>query len=242
MSPNGITAILWDYDGTLVDTMQKNMAVTKIIIQEITGKDPLSFPALSSPENYAKAQLGVLNWREMYRREYQLKETQIDEAAILWPKYQIQDVTPCLPFAGIEKTLASLREFQQGIFSQNSSVIIRETLKQIGMSPFFKSVVGYEEVTFANQKPSPLGLFLSIEALTNNQPGTVFYIGDLETDILCAQNAKRHFQENGIDIDVISVAIHHQNGKLIENWQAKPDYHLTDITDLPDIIKQVEEN
>lgn len=239
MITNGITAILWDYDGTLVDTMHKNLKVTKTIIREITGKDPLSFNALTSISNYEQANFRALNWREMYQREYGINESQTDQAGLLWTKYQTEDSTPCPLFAGVEETLSSLNEFPQGIFSQNSKVIIRETLEQNCMSHFFDSIIGYEEVTFANQKPSPLGLFLLIKALTGNKPGTVFFIGDLETDILCAQNANREFQKNGADIEVVSVAIHHQNGALINGWQTKPDYQLTDITELTRIIEQV---
>ncbi len=239
MTANGVTAVLWDYDGTLVDTMHKNLVVTKIIIREITGKDPLSFPALTSLSNYEQANFRALNWREMYQNEYVLNETQTDQAGRLWTKYQTEDTTPCPVYAGVEETLSSLNGFPQGIFSQNSKKNIQETLEENGMSQFFDSIIGYEEVTFANQKPSPFGLFLSIKALTDNKPGTVFFIGDLETDILCAQNAHRKFRQNGADIAVVSVAIHHQNGELINGWQTKPDYQLTDITELPKIVEKV---
>ncbi len=238
MTASGITAIIWDYDGTLVDTMHKNLAVTKIIISEITGKDSSCFPALTSISNYEKANFRAMNWREMYKREYGLNEIQTDEAGRLWTTYQVKNDIECPPYMGIKETLSALNGYPQGIFSQNSRPLIQDWLERNGMVHFFDSIVGYEEVTFANQKPAPLGLFLSIEALTNNKPGTVFFIGDLETDILCAQNAYRKFKQNGADIKVISVAIHHQNGKLINEWKTKPDHHLTDITELLDIVEE----
>ena len=33
-----ILAVIWDYDGTLVDTGMKNLNVTRNIVKKITGK------------------------------------------------------------------------------------------------------------------------------------------------------------------------------------------------------------
>ena len=35
-TPSPVTAILWDFDGTLVDTRAKNMRVNRRIIEEVT--------------------------------------------------------------------------------------------------------------------------------------------------------------------------------------------------------------
>ena len=62
-----LDAILWDYDGTLADTMVKNLAVTRAVFQRL---DPalLNPPpeALSSLEAYRAANYRWKNWRELY--------------------------------------------------------------------------------------------------------------------------------------------------------------------------------
>ena len=79
MSNTKIKAIIWDYDGTLVDTRHKNLNVTKNIFESITETDVSEFPALRSLENYYLANRRASNWRELYRQEFNLTEKQIDK-------------------------------------------------------------------------------------------------------------------------------------------------------------------
>ena len=43
-----IKAIIWDYDGTLVDTHIKNLNVTRKIIEHITGKKPENIQSMNT--------------------------------------------------------------------------------------------------------------------------------------------------------------------------------------------------
>ena len=49
---NKVLAIIWDFDGTLVDTHHKNLNVTRRIIEQIKQKRADNFPVLISLENY----------------------------------------------------------------------------------------------------------------------------------------------------------------------------------------------
>jgi phosphoglycolate phosphatase-like HAD superfamily hydrolase len=52
--PNtNIRAIIWDYDGTLVDTRHKNLNVTRNIIESIIEAGVKEFSALRSVGNYS---------------------------------------------------------------------------------------------------------------------------------------------------------------------------------------------
>ena len=59
-----VAAVIWDYDGTLVDTRQKNLAVTREIVWEVLQKSFEEFPALATIENYEQANLASVNWRD----------------------------------------------------------------------------------------------------------------------------------------------------------------------------------
>ena len=69
-----ITAIIWDFDGTLVDTSRKNFNVAKQIIADLTGKEAESFPIFQSLETYNLANRSYKNCREMYKAEYGFSE------------------------------------------------------------------------------------------------------------------------------------------------------------------------
>ena len=63
-----VSAILWDYDGTLVDTINKNYAINKELFATIRPQVSESeWPlALSSLEAYKKASDQAVNWRDLY--------------------------------------------------------------------------------------------------------------------------------------------------------------------------------
>lgn len=231
-----ITAVIWDYDGTLVDTRLKNLNVTQKILQALTGKHPADFPALRSVEDYTRANSSAANWRELYKREFGLSETQIDEAGGMWTEYQLRDRTPTPFFDGISEVLSQLGALPQGIFSQNSQASISHALRGAGLSTHFRSIIGYEEVDIRKQKPDPAGLLMCLKDLGGPAQGLVFYIGDHETDAKCALNANRVFSERGLDIKVISITALYGSWEDDANWSIKANYRAASPGDIADII------
>ena len=116
-----IQAIIWDYDGTLVDTRQKNLNVTRRIVEKITGVDSSKFPALQTFENYDLVIKKSANWNELYKQEFAFSDEQIDSAGRSWTEYQLQDNTPTPFYDGIKEVITALRKFPNGIVSQSST-------------------------------------------------------------------------------------------------------------------------
>ena len=98
-------AVVWDYDGTLVDTCRRNWQVTRALIPAVSGRPLAAFPALASLETYVAADRRSANWRELYGREYGLSPEQVDEAGRLWTRYQLADETPTPFFDGVPAAL-----------------------------------------------------------------------------------------------------------------------------------------
>ena len=69
-------AILWDFDGTLVDSRQKNLSVNRQLIARVTGKPADFFPLLRSQEPFEAADARSKNWREFYRQDFGLSKTE----------------------------------------------------------------------------------------------------------------------------------------------------------------------
>lgn len=231
-----VQAIIWDYDGTLADTRHKNLNVTKRIVEQITGLNPIQYPALQSLSNYSLAISKMRNWRDLYKREFKLTDEQTDQAGNLWTEYQSADKTPVAVYQGITEVLKALGNMPHGIVSQNSHQIINEHLTDKGLVGHFQSVIGYEEVDFAKQKPQPDGLIKCIEELTGMKSGYVFYIGDHETDALCAANANQSFKDQKIEIEIISVGAFYGYSKDDESWTVKPRLKATRAEDILEII------
>ena len=234
-----ITAIIWDYDGTLVDTRVKNLNVTRKIINDLTGLDANSFSVLQSQENYDAANRRRPNWRELYRKEFDFPESMIDKAGRMWTTYQLDDNTEVDFYGGIKEIISKMREYPQGIVSQNSRNNIIRYLEKCGLHSFFKVVVGYEEVDIKKQKPEPDGLLACIEELTNSGPGCICYIGDHETDVQCAGAANRILQQKKAEIDIICIGACYDSGGDLSKWRVRPDFTATTVRDIADIIDQI---
>jgi HAD superfamily hydrolase (TIGR01549 family) len=239
VSNTNINAIIWDYDGTLVDTRHKNMNVTQKIIAHTTKMDAATYSALQSLENYHRANRRTSNWRELYRQEFKLTENQIDEAGRLWTAFQLDDDTEVAFYDGIEAVIHDLAEFPHGIVSQNSSSSIARYLEKKHIRPFFKHIVGYEEVDFKKQKPEPDGLLSCMGQLSALQPGYVCYIGDHETDALCVRAANRVLQKDHSEVKIISIGACYDNGDNTADWQVRPDFEAHRVEDILKIVDKI---
>ncbi|MCK4688678.1 MAG: hypothetical protein KAT41_00110, partial [Candidatus Marinimicrobia bacterium] len=54
-SNDAVKAIIWDYDGTIVNTKKKNYVVTQKIVRDFLKRELSEFWALQSYENYLNA-------------------------------------------------------------------------------------------------------------------------------------------------------------------------------------------
>lgn len=218
-----LNGIIWDYDGTLVDTRAKNLSVTKEILFQITGKDSRCFPALQSLKTYEAAIRNSANWRELYKQEFHFTDEQTDDAGKLWTEYQLKNNTIVSFYDGVSDVIKELG-IPQGIVSQNSHHIISEQLLENELIDYFETIIGYEEVDFKRQKPQPDGLIMCIEKLTKFKPGYILYIGDHETDSQCAFNANQIFKKNNTTITVISIGAFYGSDSDDSGWTFKPDF------------------
>ena len=231
-----IQAIIWDYDGTLVDTRRKNLNVTRRIVEKITGVDSNKFPALQTLENYGLVIKKSANWNELYKQEFAFTDEQIDSAGRSWTDYQLKDNTPTPFYDGIKEVISALRKFPNGIVSQNSQKSITRTLKDNNLLQYFGSIVGYEEVDLRKQKPEPDGLLMCVEKLTELTPGLVFYIGDHETDVKCVTNANDVLKKNESNVKIISIGALYCSDDEASDWSVKPDYEAKRAGDIIDMM------
>ena len=228
-------AIIWDYDGTLVDSRHRNLSVNRSIIEALIGRPWQDFTALHSIGHYDAAVARCTNWRDFYQREFGLREDMLESAGRMWTRCHLTDETPVVTFAGVPEALRALGHLPHGIVSQNSREIIEATLGPLGLGDSFEHVIGYEQVAPGRQKPAPDGLLDCLERMTRLGPGAAFYVGDHPTDAMCVSQARREMAARGLEMDVWSIAALY-GGESIEGWPEPPDFLARTPEDIVAIV------
>lgn len=236
-TPPPCHAVIWDFDGTLVDTRAKNLSVTREIITAITSQSPDAFDALASVASYQAATTRARNWRDLYASEFGFAEDYIDQAGALWTEYQRRDTTATPVIDGVADTLRALDHLPYGIVSQNARAIIASILGASQLEDHFQAIIGYEQVEMSAQKPAPDGLLLCIEQLTAFRLGYVFYVGDHETDTMCAARAKDELARRELPIEVVAIGTLYEE-ETIDSWSVTPDHVARRPEEIPPIIQR----
>jgi HAD superfamily hydrolase (TIGR01549 family) len=236
---NTLKAIVWDYDGTLVDTRRKNYKVTRAIVQVVTGRTPDEFAVLRTFASYWAATRRMINWRDLYATELGLSESETDLAGQFWTEYQLKDSTQVKVFDGLGFVLEMLDKFPQGIISMNSKENITQVMEKNGLAFYIDVIIGYEEVPFNQQKPAPQPLLSCLQQLINNDPGIILYIGDHKTDFECARNTNRELEKSGQQTRVFSVGAAYGYLKDDSRLSTKPDYWARQPEDILNIVEKM---
>lgn len=234
-----LTAIIWDFDGTLADTRKRNFNVVRRLLTDV-GRSPETMPCLASPDVYDRVNRGYSNWRELYVREFGFSEEETDRIGGLWSTYQDGDDTPIDVFDGIADALDALAHAAHGIVSQNARDFIARTLEAARLAHHFRRIVGYHDVHIQRQKPEPDGLLACLEQLTGFAPGQALYVGDHETDAHCARNAGGALRARGIAVEVLSVAACFVDHLDHRAWAVQPDFVARHPADLLEIVPQLQ--
>jgi HAD superfamily hydrolase (TIGR01549 family) len=232
-----LKAVIWDFDGTLADTRKRNLSVNRRIVEQVTGRPWQEVAALSSVEAYVAAWSRVGNWQELYTSAFGLTDQECATAAQRWAVFQLDDPTPVPLLNGIADTLEQLRRLPQAVVSQNERSTISQILRDNRVDHYFSAIVGYAEVPFDRQKPAPDGLLSALDIIGIEEPATVLYVGDHETDILCATNTNRDLVAIGRELRFLSVAALYLDGTNHLNWSIAPDYRVYSPSEIAQLVE-----
>ncbi len=193
---NGYRAILYDIDGTLLNTRDMNLYPLLRIIQEELGEtwtmeQVLKYTAYAGRQ--VMAELGIRDPETVYAR---------------WVRYVNEYPEPAALFPGLERVLPALHQagWIQAIASSKRKAQFDIDMAGKGILPYFATVV-LEEDTAAH-KPDPAPLLLCLERL-GLKPEEAIYIGDTASDCLAAKRARMAFgyaQWGGIPGQIIEKA------------------------------------
>jgi HAD superfamily hydrolase (TIGR01509 family) len=171
----GIDTILFDWDGTLIDTASCSFAAFQRAFHD------LGIPIES--ELYEK--IYSPNWYSMYRA-LQLPEDKWQEAEDLWLHHYAHMSAPLVPEGLHVLTRLHSRGYCLGIVTSGNRERVLRELTGFGLSDVFSTVVCNEDVF--HKKPHPEGLIVALERL-EKRPQYCCYVGDSPEDIEMGRRA-----------------------------------------------------
>ncbi len=188
MTPSGISAVIWDLDDTLVDSLPARAHALTQVFRDTDIRDVDSEFFLSNLGGYTfEASLAHLaeslgrpaDLFERYKRIYWAKKP---GALRLYPG--VEEVLDDLEIRGVLQAVVTLkaRSFHvEGVWAGALA-----ELEDLGVSGRFAVVIGIDDVQ--EPKPNPEGILRALEQLSI-PPGQTLAIGDTVADIQAARAA-----------------------------------------------------
>lgn len=170
-----ITTLLFDWDGTLVDSAQLGLVAFERTFADLDLTfDHEIYQAAYSP-----------NWYSIYEAMGLSKE-QWEAADQLWIQHYGEQTA--LPTVGAQETIIELkrRDYRLGIVSSGTECRVVREVAALGLEGFFETVVCNEQMK--NKKPHPEGLETALRALGCINQNSA-YIGDSPEDIEMGRRA-----------------------------------------------------
>ena len=204
---NKFKALLFDFDGTLLDSFSVHFEVYKVMF--------VHFGIQINKEQFLNTYSP--NWYETYKAMGLPKEDW-ESADIFWVEEADKRSPNLLP--GVHETLTKLYDsYAIGLVTSGSKSRVVKDLERTGIKQFFKTVITGDDIQ--TPKPSPEGLELALLNL-GIQLGEVAYIGDTHADYEMSKAAGVYF-----------IGVRSAFASLNSN---DPYYCVYSITELPNLL------
>jgi HAD superfamily hydrolase (TIGR01662 family) len=170
-----ITTLLFDWDGTVVDSAQLGLTAYEKSFAELgIPFDHETYRAVYSP-----------NWLSVYEG-LGLPKEQWQRADELWTQHYGEQSVELIKGAG--ETVAELRQkkYRLGVVSSGNDSRVNREIKELGLAGFFEVVICHEQI--GNRKPHPEGLETAMRLMNCSQEESC-YIGDTPEDIEMGKRA-----------------------------------------------------
>lgn len=175
-----VKAIVFDIDGTIIDTEQIILKSVQMVLKEETQKEytfeELRF-VLGIPGEDALKKLDIKNADRVLERLSGTIRQFLHESSI---------------FEGMEETLSTLAKepIQMGIVTSKTEQEVVNEFNPFGLSEYFKQIISASDTE--KHKPHPDPLLRCLELL-QVAPEETIYIGDAIYDMQCAKGAGAKF-------------------------------------------------
>lgn len=207
-----IQAVLFDLDGTLIDTNELIIQTFQTVLDE------------RFPGKYSRETILPFLGPPLYETFQQVDPTQVDDLIDAYRKWNMENHDAMVQaFPGVVETLENLhaRGIKLAIVSTKRNEMIERALNLMNVRQYFTAVIGLDDVKNAKPDPEPVQLALSKLEV---KPGHALMVGDNFHDIVAARAA-------GVD----SVAVAWSIKGLDYLMAFEPVYAIHDMSELVNI-------
>jgi phosphoglycolate phosphatase len=218
------TSIVWDLDGTLVDSAS-DMATALNAVLDKRGFFTHSIDVVRTMIGNGVPKLVERGFNAVGMR---LDAAQLDELVAMFVKeYKTCATEHTRPYPHIVETLEKIRgmSIPMGVCTNKPEAFTRQILEGLGLAEYFSSVVGGD--TTSTRKPDPQPVLACLRGLVS-EPVSSLMIGDSVHDVHAAHAA-------GVTVAVVPWGY---RSAPVEELGA--DFVLHDITALPGMIREAE--
>ena len=169
-------AIFFDWDGTLVDTLDAFHAANSSVMASFG----LPFDLVAYRRHYAP------DWRVMYRR-LGIPDDRLEEANELWESVFGAGADRVAAFPGVAESLERLRSAGTvlGIVTAGHRAVVEPQLERTNLGGLLPIRVFGDDLPVHKPDPEPLRLALRLAGV-RHRAATTAYVGDAPTDMLMA--------------------------------------------------------
>jgi len=219
------TAIVWDLDGTLVDSAPDLASALNTVL------DKRGFFTLSLNEVREMIGNGVPKLVERGFNAVGIRPdpAQLDQLVAMFVKeYKACATDKTRPYPGVVEALQDIHgmNIPMGVCTNKPEAFTRQILEGLGLSGYFSSVVGGDSTSA--RKPDPEPVLACLRGLVA-EPASSLMIGDSVHDVHAARAA-------GVTIGVVPWGY---RSAPVEDLGA--DFILRDVTALPGMIREAGE-
>ena len=204
-----VTNLLFDWDGTLVDSAQLGLVAYERSFAELgVPFDHEVYRTVYSP-----------NWLTVYEG-LGLPKEHWQRADELWTHHYDQQRATLIE--GASETVAEIRRkgYRLGVVSSGNAYRVNREISELGMAGFFEVVICHEQIR--NRKPHPEGIEIALQKL-GGTPIQTAYVGDSPEDI-----------EMGKRANVLTVGVRSSYPTSWKLQAAEPDIYLESLAGLTD--------
>jgi phosphoglycolate phosphatase len=223
-----VSAIAFDLDGTLLDTVHELAAAVNALLDEL-GHPPLSGEVIG--EMIGK---GVSN---LIRRVLALAtavspegvdDAEVQDAVVRYQAHYASRLgLSTRLFPGMVPGLARLRDMgiPLAVITNKATRFVRPHLAAAGIEDYFSAIIGGDDLPTKKPDPGPL---LHVAALFGIPTGRLLMVGDSSNDVEAAR---------GAGCPVLVVPYGYREGKLVHELEA--DGIVGSVSDLAGLVRYV---
>jgi phosphoglycolate phosphatase len=175
-----VRALIFDLDGTLIDSKQDLIHSVNAMLHEV-GRKQLAAATISGYIGHGAPQLVARALGDRCSEEERQHALQF---FLSYYEHHKMDTTHAYP--GVAETLELLARMPMAVLTNKPVRISVRILEQMGLSKYFRVIYGGN--SFETKKPDPEGATRILREL-DAEPREALLVGDSEVDVQTARNA-----------------------------------------------------